>query len=184
MNFKHWNWFWNYYWTDLGIWTFVVWVVGTSYINVEVWISMSCLVIKILCLLPNSTYFWSRLSLFQIWSEWSEGGTYSLPVDFLLITQKRQKLQPWHFAAFSNVLFETFMPKLVSLTRPSPDIELNSYGGIFNFRISGQCLIKKNGHNSRTSNDIDMELGPVTKLDKGSTTTFKKKLWFFQFMAN
>ena len=66
------------------------------------------------------------------------------------------------------------MPKLVSLTRPSPDIELNSDGGIFNFRTSGQYLIKKNGHNSRTSNAIDMELGPVTKLDKRSTTTLKK----------
>ena len=47
------------------------------------------------------------------------------------------------------------MPKLVSLNRPSPDIELNSDGGIFNF--------------------LDMELGPVTKLDKRSTTTLKKK---------
>ena len=29
-------------------------------------------------------------------------------------------------------------------------------------------------HNSRTSNDIDMKLGPVTKLDKRNTATSKK----------
>ena len=48
----------------------------------------------------------------------------------------------------------------------SPDIEQNSDGGISNFRISGKSLMKENFHNSRTSNDIDMKLGPVPKLDK------------------
>ena len=46
--------------------------------------------------------------------------------------------------------------------------------GISDFGISGQSLIKLNYHNSRTSNDIDMKLGPVTKLDKGNKITSKK----------
>ena len=55
----------------------------------------------------------------------------------------------------------------------SPDIGQNSDGGISDFRISGQSLIKENSHNSRTSDDIDIKLGPVTKLDKKSKTTSK-----------
>ena len=56
----------------------------------------------------------------------------------------------------------------------SPDIGKNSDGGISNFRISGQFLIKENFHNSRTSADIDMKLGPVAKLHKKNKTTSKK----------
>ena len=56
----------------------------------------------------------------------------------------------------------------------SPDIGQNSDGGISDFRISGQSLIKENCHNSRTSDDIDMKLLPVTKLDKRNRTTSKK----------
>ena len=56
----------------------------------------------------------------------------------------------------------------------SPDIVQNSDGGISNFGISGQSLINKNCHNSRTSNHIDMKLGPVTKLNKRNTTTSKR----------
>ena len=56
----------------------------------------------------------------------------------------------------------------------SPDIGKNSNGGISNFRISGQSLIKENCHNSKTSDDIDMKLGTVTKLDKRNKATSKK----------
>ena len=55
----------------------------------------------------------------------------------------------------------------------SPDIGQNSDGGISDFRISGQSLIKENPHNSRTSNDIDMKLRSVTKLVKRNKTTSK-----------
>ena len=51
----------------------------------------------------------------------------------------------------------------------SPDIGQNS-----DFRISGQSLIKENCHNSRTSDDIDMKLGPVTKIEKRNKTASKK----------
>ena len=62
----------------------------------------------------------------------------------------------------------------ISYSHQSPDIGQNSDGGISDFRISGQPLIKENCHNSRTSNDIDVKLGPVTKLEKTNTTILKK----------
>ena len=40
-------------------------------------------------------------------------------------------------------------------------------------QIFGQFLTKENCHNSRTTNDIDMKLGPVTKVDKKNKTTSK-----------
>ena len=50
----------------------------------------------------------------------------------------------------------------------SSDIRQNSDKSISYFR-SIPC------HNCRTSNDIDMKLGPVTKLDNKNMTTSKKK---------
>ena len=47
----------------------------------------------------------------------------------------------------------------------SPDVGQNSDGGISDFRISGQSLIIEICHNSRTSDDINMKLGPVTILE-------------------
>ena len=55
----------------------------------------------------------------------------------------------------------------------SPDIGQNSDGGISYFWISGQSLIKENRHNSRTSDDIDMKLEPVTKVHKRNKITSK-----------
>ena len=72
----------------------------------------------------------------------------------------------------------------------------NSVGGISDFRISGQPLMKRNCHNSQTSDENDMKLGTVIKLDKRNKTTSKKKMMvascqeimtslpFFQFTAN
>ena len=56
----------------------------------------------------------------------------------------------------------------------SPDIKQNSDGGISDFRISGESLIKENCHRSGASYDIDMKLGPVTRLDKRNKATSKK----------
>ena len=56
----------------------------------------------------------------------------------------------------------------------STDIGQNSDGGISDFWISGQSLIKENCCNSRTGYDIDMKLESVTKLDKRNKTTSKK----------
>ena len=53
----------------------------------------------------------------------------------------------------------------------SPDFGQNSNGGISDFQISGQSLIEENCYNSRTSDDIDMKLGPVTDFDKRNNRT-------------
>ena len=53
----------------------------------------------------------------------------------------------------------------------SPDIRQNSDGGISDFQISNQSLIKENCHSSRTSGDIDMKLGLETKLNKRNKIT-------------
>ena len=57
----------------------------------------------------------------------------------------------------------------------SLDIKQNSDGDISDFRNSGQFLVEGNCHNSRTRDDIDMKLGPVTKIDKRNKTT--ANLW-------
>ena len=54
----------------------------------------------------------------------------------------------------------------------SQDTGHNSDWGIYDFQISGQSFISKNFRNS--SHDIDMKLGPVTKLDKRNTVRSKK----------
>ena len=64
------------------------------------------------------------------------------------------------------------MSHLVSLTCPSLQILDKTQMGIF--PISGflvKFFINKNRHKSRTSDDIDMKLGPVTKLGKRKETS-------------
>ena len=55
----------------------------------------------------------------------------------------------------------------------SLDIGQNSDGVISDFQISGQSFVSKNCRNSRTSHDIDMKLGPVTKPDKRNSNVKK-----------
>ena len=69
---------------------------------------------------------------------------------------------------------KTFVANLVSLTHPGLQILDKSQTGDFsNFRVSCQSLIKESYHNFRASDDIDMKLGPVTKLDKRNKTKSK-----------
>ena len=56
----------------------------------------------------------------------------------------------------------------------SPDSGQKSDCGISDLRIFGQSFIKDNCRFSRTSDDIDIQLRPVTKLDQGNKTTSKK----------
>ena len=92
-------------------------------------------------------------------------------------------------------MLETFVPNLVFITCPSLQIIGKTKTGVFPTSvISGQSLIKRNCHNSWNSDDIDMKLGQVTKLDKRNKTTSKRfeddVIWkmtllsFFQFTAN
>ena len=62
----------------------------------------------------------------------------------------------------------------------SPDIGQNSDWGISDFRISGQSL-KRNCHSSRTSGDIDMKLGTVTKIDTRSKALSQKRLTMMSY---
>ena len=75
-----------------------------------------------------------------------------------------------NYTALHSALHCTGIPNLPQ----SPDTRQNSHGGISDFRISGQSLIRRNCHNSRTCHDIDMKRWPVTKLDKKNKTTSKK----------
>ena len=59
-------------------------------------------------------------------------------------------------------------------SRQSPDIGQNSDGGVSNSGMPGQSFVKVSCHNSRTTDDIDMKLRPVTKLAKRNKTTSKK----------
>ena len=61
------------------------------------------------------------------------------------------------------------MPNLVFLALLAP---VSRWGRISDCRISGQSLIKRNCHNSRTSDDIDMKLGSVTKLENRNIKKF------------
>ena len=71
---------------------------------------------------------------------------------------------------FSDICAKFGIPKLSQ----SSYVGQNSDGCIFDFWISGQFLIQENCHKSRTSNDIDMKPGLVTKLDKRNGSTSKK----------
>ena len=84
------------------------------------------------------------------------------------------------------------MPNLVFLARPSLQIMDKTQKGVFPIPISDQLLIKENCHNSRTSDDIDMKLGPTTKFNRRKSSVKKiRRCWqivmslsFFQFKAN
>ena len=85
-------------------------------------------------------------------------------------------LQPWHFAAFSNISLETFMPNLVSLTPPSPQILSKTQMGVFlisRFLVNSLVILSWSIH-SKTRGDIDTKLGPVAKLNKRNKTTSQK----------
>ena len=63
------------------------------------------------------------------------------------------------------------MPNLVSVLPPVSRYSAKSQTGISDSRISDQSLTKESNNNSRTSDDIDIKIGPVTKLDKRNKTT-------------
>ena len=96
------------------------------------------------------------------------------PCWFSLNNSETVKAVTLAFCSIQYIALETFVPNLVSITRPqSADIGQNSEGGISDFWISGQSLINENCHNSRASDDIDMKVGPVTRFHKKNKTTSK-----------
>ena len=124
-------------------------------------------------------------------------GIILLPCWFSLNNSERVKpVTLEFFSIFPNIFVEKFLPNLASLTPPSLQIfGKNADGGISDFWLSGQSLIKENCHNSRASASIDKKLGPVTKLGKKNKKNTKKveddaiskivaSLLFLQFMVN
>ena len=79
------------------------------------------------------------------------------------------------------MLFETFVSNLVSITHPSLQILGKTQMGVLLIPGFWSILYKKNCHNSRTSDGIDMKLGPVTKPDKSNKTTSKK--FYVEFVS-
>ena len=75
----------------------------------------------------------------------------------------------------TSCLLPLLVPNLVSVTHLSLQILGKLRLGISIFWNSAQSLIKEKCHNSRTSNDIDMKLGPLLKLGKRNTMSKKKK---------
>ena len=102
------------------------------------------------------------------------GGSSFAPSWFSLNNSKTVKAVTLEFCSIQQHSIGEIRAKFSVYNSPqSPDIEQNSDRGISDFRISGQSLMKENCHNSRTSDDIDLKLGPVTKLDKRKKTTSK-----------
>ena len=83
-------------------------------------------------------------------------------------------METWHFAAFTKILLETFVSNLVSLTYLSHQILGKPQTGVYPISKFLVNPIKERCNNSRTSYDIYMKLGPVTKLDKRNKTLSKK----------
>ena len=124
-------------------------------------------------------HIWHKLfrNLTQIWM----GVDVFLP---LLGFPEMIKMQMWCIAAFSNFSLETFKPNLVLLTYPSLEILGKNQTRLLPvpwFLV--RSLVSKNCHNSRNSNDIDMKLGPVTKLSKKNTTTSDVFLANYDFIV-
>ena len=108
------------------------------------------------------------------------GGGYFTPSPCLFTPSNLEvvKAVTLKFCSIQLHLIRDILTKFgISNLPQSPDIGQNLDGGVSDFRISGQSPKKVNFHNSRTSDDIDMNLGPVTKLDKGNKNTPKNWRW-------
>ena len=112
------------------------------------------------------------MNLTLIWVE--GGGVNFTPCWFSLNNSETAKAVTLTFCSIQQHFIRNILSKFGIHNLPqSPDIGQNSDWVISNFQISGQSLIKENCYNSRTSDGIDMKLGPVTKLDKRNKTMSK-----------
>ena len=107
------------------------------------------------------TLIWIRVNFSPCWFSLNNSEAFKAVTLTFCIIQS-------HFII--NIFAKFSIPNLPS----SLDIAQNSDGRILDFWISAQSLIKENCHNSRTSDDIDMKLGPVTKCDKKKQENVKK----------
>ena len=104
--------------------------------------------------------------------------THPLPSWFSLNNSKTVRAVTLEFGSIQQYFIEDIRAKFgIHNLSQSPDTGQNSDGGISDFRISAQSLIKENCYNSKTSDDIDIKLGPVTKLNKRNKRT--SKIWWW-----
>ena len=111
-----------------------------SRMKTKPWILPPCAVVKTMWCF---SFYWSDSKL----------KTKDSSFWFSLINSETVKAVTRAFATSINVSLETFMPSLVSLTRPSLQILGETQTGVF--PISGLSFINKICHNSRISNDMD-----------------------------
>ena len=128
------------------------------------------------------------------------GGTFNPPSWFSLNSSETVKSVTQAFCSIQEHFIRNTFTKVGIPNLPQSRNKQNSDRGTSDFQIYGHSIVNENCHNFRTSNDTDVKLGPVSKLDKRntstSTSTSKKKLtmtswWqvvtllpFFWFMAN
>ena len=108
---------------------------------------------------------------------WGGGNFTPSPCWFFLNNSETVKAETLAFCSIQLHLIRDVRAKFgIPYLPQSPDIGQNSDGGISDFQISSQSLIKRNCHNSWTSDDIGMKLGPETKLDKRNERQFFAKM--------
>ena len=131
------------------------------------------LLLKLGSQLPN--VFKITQSALQIWIKCRlnfhevecTGGIFTNPCQFSLNNSETVTAVNLAFCSIQSHFIKDVRGKCGIPNLPqSPDIGQNSDGCISDFQISDQPFIEKNCHNSRASNDIDVKLGPVTKLEK------------------
>ena len=100
------------------------------------------------------------------------GRVILLPYSFSLNNSETVKAIALALSSSHGILWETSVPNLIFLTCPSLQILGITQTGVF---LISRFWVQENCHNSKTSNDIDMNLGPVTKIDKRNK--IKSKNW-------
>ena len=98
-------------------------------------------------------------------------------ISFITFIKFLSSIQSYLLQAFVVALPNLCAKFGISYLHQYPGIWQNSDWGIPKGLIFGQflfVLLKRNYHNSRTSDDIDMKLRPVTKSGKKSKTTSNK----------
>ena len=94
---------------------------------------------------------------------------------FSLCNSERLNAVTLAFCTVQKLFFRIIHAKFGILNSPqSPHLWKDSVEVISDFQISGQSLVNENCQNSRTSNNIHMKLGPVTRLDKRNMAMSKK----------
>ena len=103
------------------------------------------------------------------------GNNFTNPCQFSLENSEMVKAVTLAFCSTQQHFIRDIIHKFDIPNLPlSPDTGQNSDRGISDFQISSQPFIEENRHNSRTSNDSDVKLGPVTKLEKKEHGNIKK----------